>query len=55
MAGNSFGKVFKLTTFGESHCNSVGVIIDGFPPKFKINIDEMVSDCQHVMKLFIQL
>ncbi len=31
MASN-FGTLFKITTFGESHCKSVGVIIDGCPP-----------------------
>lgn len=31
MAGNSFGKIFKITTFGESHGKGLGVIIDGCP------------------------
>jgi chorismate synthase len=31
MGGNSFGKVFRITTFGESHGEAVGVIIDGCP------------------------
>ena len=31
MAGNSFGKLFKLTTFGESHGEGIGGIIDGCP------------------------
>jgi chorismate synthase len=31
MAGNSFGKLFKLTTFGESHGEAIGGIIDGCP------------------------
>ena len=34
---SSFGKIFKITTFGESHCKSVGVIIDGCPPKLQLN------------------
>ncbi len=33
---SSFGKIFKITTFGESHCNSVGVIIEGCPSKLKL-------------------
>lgn len=32
MAGNSFGQIFKITTFGESHGPAVGVVIDGVPP-----------------------
>lgn len=32
MAGNSFGAIFKLTTFGESHGEALGGIIDGCPP-----------------------
>lgn len=36
--GNSFGKLFKITTFGESHGKSIGVIIDGCPAG--LNIDE---------------
>ncbi len=32
MAGNSFGDVFRVTTFGESHGEGVGVVIDGCPP-----------------------
>jgi chorismate synthase len=38
MAGNSFGEVFRITTFGESHGEAIGVIIDGCPPN--LNIDE---------------
>ncbi len=29
---SSFGSFFKISTFGESHCHSVGVIVDGVPP-----------------------
>ncbi len=32
MAGNSFGALFKITTWGESHGKGVGVIVDGCPP-----------------------
>lgn len=32
MAGNTFGEVFKVTTFGESHGPAIGVVIDGVPP-----------------------
>ena len=36
MAGNSFGQVFKITTFGESHGPAIGVIIDGVPPNLPL-------------------
>ncbi|MCC6689805.1 MAG: chorismate synthase, partial [Saprospiraceae bacterium] len=39
MAGNSFGKVFRITSFGESHGPYVGVCIDGCPAGLKIDID----------------
>lgn len=32
MVGNSFGHLFRITTFGESHGGSVGVVVDGCPP-----------------------
>ncbi|MCR4337598.1 MAG: chorismate synthase, partial [Candidatus Omnitrophica bacterium] len=32
MAGNSFGQLFRITTFGESHGPAIGVVIDGVPP-----------------------
>ncbi|MFP4687150.1 MAG: chorismate synthase [bacterium] len=37
MAGNSIGKFFKITTWGESHGNSIGVVIDGVPPGLEIS------------------
>ena len=36
---SSFGKIFRVTTFGESHGGAVGVILDGCPPKLRINLD----------------
>jgi chorismate synthase len=29
---STFGKIFRVTTFGESHCKGVGAIVDGVPP-----------------------
>ncbi|MDY2586553.1 chorismate synthase [Winogradskyella aquimaris] len=43
MAGNSFGKLFKLTTFGESHGAAIGGIIDGCPSGLKLDF----SSIQH--------
>jgi len=37
MAGNSFGDIFKIHTFGESHGKGIGVVIDGCPPGIKVD------------------
>jgi chorismate synthase len=37
MAGNSFGTLFRITTFGESHGPAIGVIIDGCPPNVSVD------------------
>lgn len=37
MAGNSFGKLFRITTFGESHGRGIGVVIDGCPAGMTID------------------
>ncbi len=37
MAGNSFGQIFKITTFGESHGKAIGVILDGCPAGLEID------------------
>lgn len=37
MPGNTFGKMFKITTWGESHGEAVGVVIDGCPPQIPLN------------------
>ena len=37
MAGNSFGDAFRITTFGESHGEAVGVIIDGVTPGVELD------------------
>ena len=39
MAGNSFGKLFKLTTFGESHGVAIGGIIDGCPSGIQLDLE----------------
>ena len=32
MSGNTFGTIFRITTWGESHGPAVGVVVDGCPP-----------------------
>ena len=46
MAGNSFGKIFKLTTFGESHGPAIGGIIDGCPAGLSIDFEAIYAEMQ---------
>ncbi|RCH56303.1 chorismate synthase [Mucilaginibacter hurinus] len=39
MAGNTFGQLFRITTFGESHGEAIGVIVDGCPAQVDIDLD----------------
>jgi chorismate synthase len=44
MGGSIFGKLFTITTFGESHGKGIGVIIDGCPAGIEINIEFIQSE-----------
>ncbi|MGX7666559.1 chorismate synthase [Flavobacterium pedocola] len=44
MAGNSFGNRFKLMTFGESHGEAIGGVIDGCPPGISLDFDAIQND-----------
>ncbi|WP_298896209.1 chorismate synthase [uncultured Psychroserpens sp.] len=44
MAGNSFGKIFKLSTFGESHGIAIGGVIDGCPAGLKLDLDAIQAE-----------
>lgn len=46
MAGNTFGTLFKLTTYGESHGESIGGIIEGCPAGLKLDFDAIQSEMQ---------
>lgn len=39
MSANTFGTIFKITTFGESHGNAMGVVIDGCPAGVNFNLE----------------
>lgn len=41
MGGNTFGRLFRVTTWGESHGKALGAVIDGCPPGIKLNEDEI--------------
>jgi len=44
MAGNSYGTIFKITTFGESHGDALGGIIDGCPPGITIDLNAIQQE-----------
>ncbi|MFI3255913.1 MAG: chorismate synthase [Psittacicella sp.] len=44
MSGNSIGTLFKVTTFGESHGVSLGAIVDGIPPGFKLSSEDIQKE-----------
>lgn len=41
MAGSSFGTLYRITTFGESHGEALGVIIDGMPSNIRVDLEEL--------------
>lgn len=44
MSGNSFGKIFTVTTFGESHGPALGCIVDGCPPGMALSEEDLQHD-----------
>ena len=38
---STFGRLYKITTFGESHSSNVGVTIENFPPKFNLDLEKI--------------
>ena len=44
MAGNTFGTLFRLTTFGESHGRGIGGIIDGCPAGLKLDLEAIQNE-----------
>lgn len=44
MAGNSFGSLFRITTFGESHGEALGVVIDGMPAGLTVSLEDLKSE-----------
>ena len=41
MAGSSFGTIFRLTTWGESHGKGVGVVVDGVPAGLSLSEEDI--------------
>lgn len=44
MSGNTFGKLFTVTSFGESHGPAIGCIVDGCPPGIQIDVEDLQKD-----------
>lgn len=44
MAGNTFGQLFRVTTFGESHGGGVGAVVDGCPPGLEISEEDIQQE-----------
>lgn len=44
MSGNTFGKVFTVTSFGESHGPALGCVVDGCPPGMPLSAEDMQAD-----------
>ena len=39
--GNSFGTLFRISTWGESHGGGIGVVIEGCPPRLPLDVEEI--------------
>jgi len=44
MSGNSFGKIFKLISFGESHGAAIGGVVEGFPAGYVVDIEDIQNE-----------
>ncbi|MDH3451969.1 MAG: chorismate synthase, partial [Gammaproteobacteria bacterium] len=44
MSGNSFGRVFTVTSFGESHGAAIGCVVDGCPPGLALVAEDIQPD-----------
>lgn len=44
MAGNTFGKIFCITSFGESHGPAIGCVVDGCPPGLNLSVEDIQQE-----------
>ena len=49
MSGNTFGKLFAVTNFGESHGPAIGCVIDGCPPGMELSEADIQPDLDRRM------
>ena len=52
MSFNTFGKIFRFTTWGESHGPAIGCIIDGCPPNIPISEKDIQRDMDRSCLLY---
>ncbi len=41
MGGNTYGRIFRVTTWGESHGKALGAVIDGCPPGIRVSEEDI--------------
>jgi chorismate synthase len=44
LMGNSFGTLFRISSWGESHGGGIGVVIDGCPPRLPLGVEDIQPD-----------
>ena len=42
--GNTFGRIFRVTTWGESHGAAIGVVVDGCPARVAISVEKIQGE-----------
>ena len=53
MRGNQFGKMISMTSFGESHGEALGVVLDGVPSGLKFSLDDLQKDLDRLQTAHI--
>ncbi|HID72561.1 TPA: chorismate synthase, partial [Candidatus Micrarchaeota archaeon] len=46
VSGNTFGHLFRVTTFGESHGKVVGILVEGVPPGIEVDVEKMKAELE---------
>ena len=49
MAGNTLGRLFAVTTFGESHGPAIGCVIDGCPPGMALDVADIQPELNRTL------
>ena len=52
MSFNTFGKIFRFTTWGESHGPAIGCVIDGCPPNIQLSESDIQNDMDRSCLLY---